>query len=95
MHYLHKLIGNVTKVSPQQFNSLLTYFLEVKLNPTQKSQFSRAQTQPDRICTLEAIVLLLEQMGEKKEVCETLLNALSANVAKIEINKNQEMKPTT
>ena len=41
----------------------------VKLSPTTLSVYARKQSQPDRICTVEAAALLLEEhLGEDPEV---------------------------
>eukprot|EP01114_Cavostelium_apophysatum_P015969 TRINITY_DN4464_c0_g1_i2.p2 TRINITY_DN4464_c0_g1~~TRINITY_DN4464_c0_g1_i2.p2 ORF type:complete len:218 (+),score=50.98 TRINITY_DN4464_c0_g1_i2:345-998(+) len=53
---------------------------KVKLNPDFLSAFSRAQSQADRICTLEAMVLLLKEFGEPEDVQNLLLANMKINV---------------
>ena len=45
----------------------------VKLSPTAVSAYSRTQTQPDRVCTIEAIAILMRMLGEPQGVCEQLV----------------------
>jgi len=52
----------------------------VKLDPKTLSIFTRAQTQPDRICTLESIVLLLKELGESQKNQDILLDNMKINM---------------
>ena len=45
----------------------------VKINPTTISQFlCRTQTQPDRVCTAEAVAMLLEEFNQPREASRIL-----------------------
>eukprot|EP00742_Colponemidia_sp_Colp-10_P004109 GILJ01004384.1.p1 GENE.GILJ01004384.1~~GILJ01004384.1.p1 ORF type:complete len:385 (-),score=49.36 GILJ01004384.1:129-1283(-) len=49
----------------------------VRIEPATASLFlARQQSQPDRICTVEAVTMLLAELGESDELCDTLLNNL-------------------
>jgi len=52
----------------------------VRLDPKTLSIFTRTQTQPDRICTLESIVLLLQELGESQKNQDLLLNNMKINM---------------
>ena len=43
------------------------------------SAYGRTQSQPDRICTVEAIALLLKELGENQNTCEELLSYVPLN----------------
>lgn len=52
----------------------------VILSPKTLSVYARKQSQPDRICTVEAVALLLEEhIGEDPRVCETLISYVQMN----------------
>mmetsp|Transcript_1700 Transcript_1700/g.3330 ORF Transcript_1700/g.3330 Transcript_1700/m.3330 type:complete len:490 (-) Transcript_1700:140-1609(-) len=51
----------------------------IQLQPTTLSVYSRTQSQPDRICTVEAIALLLQEFGEPQEVCDALVDCVRIN----------------
>ena len=53
----------------------------IKLETDTVSCYSRTQTQPGRICTVEAISLLLQEMGECSEVCSSLIECVKINNA--------------
>eukprot|EP00743_Colponemidia_sp_Colp-15_P005843 GILK01006278.1.p1 GENE.GILK01006278.1~~GILK01006278.1.p1 ORF type:complete len:394 (+),score=56.13 GILK01006278.1:86-1183(+) len=49
----------------------------VRIEPATASLFlARQQSQPDRICTVEAVTMLLAELGESDELCDSLLNNL-------------------
>jgi DTW domain-containing protein YfiP len=51
----------------------------VKLSPTTLSVYARTQTEPDRISTIEAIGLLVQELGEAPAVCEAIISYLKIN----------------
>lgn len=59
--------------------------VRVKINPVQKSNFSRTQTQPDRICTLEAAVMMLKELGESDDLCQSLLDSMENNIVALQV----------
>eukprot|EP01118_Nematostelium_gracile_P020221 TRINITY_DN974_c0_g1_i1.p1 TRINITY_DN974_c0_g1~~TRINITY_DN974_c0_g1_i1.p1 ORF type:complete len:186 (-),score=37.25 TRINITY_DN974_c0_g1_i1:17-574(-) len=64
----------------------------VRINPTRSSKYTRMQSTPDRVCTLEAIGFLLEELGETTSV-EKLLDYLLINNKKmIQTNSGLETK---
>jgi DTW domain-containing protein YfiP len=58
----------------------------VKLSPTQLSVYARTQSQPDRICTIEALSMFIEGCGEDPNVCQRLVEYVTIN--------NEALKPT-
>lgn len=44
-----------------------------------RSVYSRTQTQPDRICTVEATALLLRELGESEANCNALIGYVELN----------------
>jgi DTW domain-containing protein YfiP len=70
----------------KHFNKIVSKpVTRVKINPVQKSNFSRTQTQPDRICTLEAAVMMLRELGESDQLCQTLLDSMEANIVALQV----------
>jgi DTW domain-containing protein YfiP len=57
----------------------------IKLETDTVSVYSRTQTQTGRICTIEAVSLLLQELGEDDQVCKSLINAVLIN--------NQALRP--
>merc|ERR1712224_894020 len=53
----------------------------VKLSPETLSVYARTQTQPDRICTIEALALFLQECGEGTDTCDSLISYLQINNA--------------
>jgi hypothetical protein len=51
----------------------------VQLTPEQMSVYARKQTQPDRICTIEATALFLSQCGEDEGKCDQLVECVRIN----------------
>jgi DTW domain-containing protein YfiP len=51
----------------------------VKLSPTTLSVYARTQTEPDRISTIEAIGLLVQELGEDPAVCQAIISYLEIN----------------
>ena len=47
------------------------------------SIYKRTQSQADRVCTIEAIALLLLEMGEAQSVCDSLIEYVAVNNAAI------------
>jgi len=47
------------------------------------SVYSRTQSQPDRVCTLEAIALLLREAGEGQTTCDAFIDAVMVNNAAV------------
>mmetsp|Transcript_30210 Transcript_30210/g.65990 ORF Transcript_30210/g.65990 Transcript_30210/m.65990 type:complete len:276 (+) Transcript_30210:80-907(+) len=52
---------------------------QVQLSPTALSVYARTQSQPDRICTVEAVALLLQHLGENQENCDALVEYVKLN----------------
>ncbi|KAK3238668.1 hypothetical protein CYMTET_51332 [Cymbomonas tetramitiformis] len=52
---------------------------QVQLHPTTLSVYARTQTQLDRICTVEALALFLQEYGEHPSVCSTLVEYIKLN----------------
>jgi hypothetical protein len=42
-------------------------------------RYARTQSQEDRICTIEAVALLLHELGECDEVCSGMISAVRTN----------------
>jgi len=57
----------------------------IKLETDTVSVYSRTQTEPGRICTIEAVSLLLQEMGEQDGVCRALIDYVKIN--------NQALRP--
>lgn len=57
----------------------------VQLTPEQMSVYARKQTQPDRICTVEATALFLSLCGEAEITCDAMVNCVRIN--------NEALKP--
>jgi hypothetical protein len=53
----------------------------VQLTPDQMSVYARKQTQPDRICTVEATALFLSLCGEAEATCEAMVECVRINNA--------------
>ena len=51
----------------------------VQLKPTTFSVYARTQSEPGRICTVEAIALLLQEYGEHQHVCDALVDMVVKN----------------
>ena len=51
----------------------------VQLTPEQMSVYARKQTQSDRICTVEAAALFLENLGESTRTTEALVDCVRIN----------------
>lgn len=61
--------------------TLLPEVTRVQLSPEQFSVYARKQSQPDRICTIEALALFLSHCGEKQEECDRLIACVKINNA--------------
>ena len=53
----------------------------IKLETDTVSCYSRTQTQAGRICTVEAIALMLQEMGERPQICKSLIDCVKLNNA--------------
>ena len=51
----------------------------IKLETDTVSVYARTQTETGRICTIEAVALLLQEMGESESVCKGLISAVVVN----------------
>jgi len=56
----------------------------VQLSPTVASVYARTQTLEGRICTVEAISLLLSEYGESPGVCQSLIECVKTNNAALD-----------
>ena len=59
----------------------------IKLETDTVSVYSRTQTEPGRICTVEAIALLLQELGENDAVCRSLIAYILVNNQALRPNK--------
>ena len=69
---------------------LLPDVTRVQLSPEQFSVYARKQTQPDRICTIEALALFLSHCGERQEECDRLIACVKINNAALK-RKNKDV----
>ena len=53
----------------------------IRLHPTTASIYSRTQTEPGRICSIEATALLLQEYGENQTLCNDLVSFVKVNNA--------------
>ena len=51
----------------------------IQLRPTTASIYARTQSQDGRICTIEALALLLKEYGEDENVCNALIDYVQLN----------------
>ena len=51
----------------------------IQLRPTTASIYARTQSQTGRICTIEALALLLQEYGERQETCDKLISYVDLN----------------
>jgi len=51
----------------------------VRLQPTSLSVYARTQTRKDGVSSVEAIALLLRELGESDEVCSSLIDYIEIN----------------
>lgn len=51
----------------------------IQLRPTTASIYARTQSQDGRICTIEALALLLKEYGEDENICDSLINYVRLN----------------
>lgn len=58
---------------------ILPNICHVQLTPEQMSVYARKQSQPDRICTVEATALFLFQYGESEENTDLLVECVKIN----------------
>jgi len=63
----------------KHLSELLPDVARVQLTPEQFSVYARKQTQPDRICTLEATALFLQHCGEQEAPCQQLIDCVKLN----------------
>eukprot|EP01097_Dermamoeba_algensis_P008975 TRINITY_DN6189_c0_g1_i1.p1 TRINITY_DN6189_c0_g1~~TRINITY_DN6189_c0_g1_i1.p1 ORF type:complete len:126 (+),score=28.25 TRINITY_DN6189_c0_g1_i1:529-906(+) len=62
-----------------------------------KSIYARSQSQADRICTIEALALLLRECGEREQTCDSLISYVALNNAALNnmpFSKSQQNTPT-
>ena len=60
----------------------------IKLETDTVSVYSRTQTETGRICTIEAVALLLQELGEQETVCKALIAAVVINNHALRPKKN-------
>lgn len=53
--------------------------LEYWVHRRSRRIYSRTQSQPDRICTVEAVALILRELGEFDTVCDELIRYVEVN----------------
>ena len=51
----------------------------IQLRPTTASIYARTQSQNGRICTIEALALLLKEYGEDEDICDKLIGYVQLN----------------
>jgi DTW domain-containing protein YfiP len=59
----------------------------VQLTPEQFSVYARTQSQPNRICTVEALALFLSNFGEDKNTCNSLIDLVKLNNSNLKRKK--------
>ena len=59
----------------------------IKLSPTALSVYARTQTEPGRISTIEAIALLVQELGEDPDVCSSIISYLQINNQNVDKGK--------
>lgn len=59
----------------------------VQLTPEQFSIYARTQSQPDRICSIEALALYLSISGEDKTTCNSLIDLVKLNNSSLKRKK--------
>jgi len=64
-----------------RLREILPKVRHVQLTPEQMSVYARKQTQPDRICTVEATALFLSLCGEQERTCEAMVECVRINNA--------------
>ena len=51
----------------------------IQLRPTTASIYARTQSQNGRICTIEALALMLKEYGEDEDICDKLISYVQLN----------------
>jgi hypothetical protein len=62
-----------------RLREILPDIRHVQLTPEQMSVYARKQSQPDRICTVEATALFLFQLGESEHDTDSLVECVKIN----------------
>lgn len=62
-----------------RLREILPTVRHVQLTPEQMSVYARKQSQPDRICTVEATALFLHQYGETEHDTDMLVECVKIN----------------
>jgi DTW domain-containing protein YfiP len=62
-----------------RLREILPSIRHVQLTPEQMSIYARTQSQPDRICSIEAAALFLSHCGETEEVTNGLIECVKVN----------------
>ena len=71
-----KHLSKVVLRPPTQGIDMARLLPHVKLSPETLSVYARKQSQMDRICTIEALALFLQECGEAEAGCEGLIHYL-------------------
>lgn len=74
-----------------RLRELLPDVKHVQLTPEQMSVYMRKQSQPDRICTVEATALFLQQFGEDESVSESMIECVRINNAALRPRKQKQV----
>lgn len=71
--------GKARRMANHFTKNILPDVPHIKLSPTELSVYKRKQTQGDRICTIEAVALLLSTFGEDETACQALIGMVQIN----------------
>eukprot|EP00933_Yihiella_yeosuensis_P084226 TRINITY_DN98648_c0_g1_i1.p1 TRINITY_DN98648_c0_g1~~TRINITY_DN98648_c0_g1_i1.p1 ORF type:complete len:282 (-),score=65.14 TRINITY_DN98648_c0_g1_i1:448-1293(-) len=81
--------NNVKQMQKHFSRTVAPHVPHIKLEPTSLSVYARTQTRKDGISSVEAMALLLRELGEDPKVCDTLVDYLVVN------NEALKLKPAT
>lgn len=80
--------NNVKQMQKHFSKEVAPHVPHVKLEPKSLSVYARTQTRKDGISSVEAVALLLRELGEAPEVCDELVRYITVN------NEALRLKPT-
>lgn len=71
---------------------ILPWIPRIQLSPSQLSVYARTQSQPDRICTIEACALCLQLLGCDPDHCNQLIDCVRLNNSALKRKKQVASK---
>eukprot|EP00930_Biecheleria_cincta_P036735 TRINITY_DN25177_c0_g1_i1.p1 TRINITY_DN25177_c0_g1~~TRINITY_DN25177_c0_g1_i1.p1 ORF type:complete len:313 (-),score=71.06 TRINITY_DN25177_c0_g1_i1:32-970(-) len=80
--------NNVKQMQKHFSKEVAPHVPHVKLEPKSLSVYARTQTRKDGISSVEAVALLLRELGDAPEVCDELVRYITVN------NEALRLKPT-